>query len=79
MTTSQLNAQTPQGASGMTICLSEKTRVIAHAARQYKAGYITLSRYNDDSGKWRNVHIAKKSFEKVKESAGELLDAVVNH
>ena len=78
MTTSQLNAQTPQGSSGMTICLSEKTRVIAHAALQYKTGYITISRYNDDTGKWRNVHIAKKSFEKIRESADNLLDAIVN-
>ena len=79
MTTTQLNAQTPHGSSGMTICLSEKTRVIAHAALQYKAGYITVSRLNDDTGKWRNVHIAKKSFEKIQESSAELLDAIVNH
>ena len=78
MTSSQLDAQTPQGSSGMTICLSEKTRVIAHAARQYKTGYITLSRYNEDTGKWRNVHIAKKSFEKMKEASTELLDALVH-
>ena len=78
MTSSQLNSETPQGASGMTICLSEKTRVIAHAARQYKAGYITISRYNDDTNKWRNVHIAKKSFEKIKESSCGLLDALTN-
>ena len=62
----------------MTICLSDKTLVVAHAALQYKAGYITVSRHNDDTGKWRNVHIAKKSFEKMKESADALLDALVN-
>ena len=78
MANTQLDAQTPQGSSGMTICLSEKTRVIAHAARQYKTGYITLSRHNEDTGKWRNVHIAKKSFEKMKEASTELLDALVH-
>ena len=62
----------------MTLCLSEHTRVIAHAAQQYKSGYVTVSRYSCDTSKWRNVHIAKKSFEKLKESSDELYKALVN-
>ena len=78
MTTSQLDTQTPQGSSGMTLCLSEHTRVIAHAAQQYKSGYVTVSRYSCDTSKWRNVHIAKKSFEKLKEASTELYNALLN-
>ena len=78
MASKQLNSQTPQGSSGMTVCLSEHTRVIAHAAQQYKSGYVTVSRYSTDTSKWRNVHIAKKSFEKLKESRVELNNALLN-
>ena len=78
MASRQLNSQTPQGSSGMTVCLSEHTRVIAHAAQQYKSGYVTVSRYSTDTSKWRNVHIAKKSFEKLKESRVELNNALLN-
>jgi len=78
MTTAQLSSQTPNGYEGMTLCLSEDTRVIAHAARQYKAGYVTISRFSADSSKWRNVHISKKAFEKFKEHSSELLKALLN-
>ena len=77
MAASQLNTQTPQGSNGLTLCLSEHTRVIAHAAQQYKSGYVTVSRYSCDTSKWRNVHIAKKSFEKLKEASTEFQNALV--
>lgn len=71
-----LDVRTPQGANGMTVCLSEKTRVIAHAGLKYKSGYITISKYSPDSGKWRNVHIARKSMEKLMPLSGQLLEAL---
>ena len=60
----------------MTVFLSEHTRVIAHSAQQYKSGYVTVSRYSCDTSKWRNVHIAKKSFEKLKEASVDLYNSL---
>jgi len=76
MASSQMTTQTPAGHEGMTLCLSDDTRVIAHAARQYKAGYVTISRFSTDSSKWRNVHISKKAFEKFKAESPQLLKAL---
>jgi len=77
MVSQQLNCNTPDGDDGMTACLSDDTRVVGHAARQFKAGYVTVSRFSSDSSKWRNVHIAKRSFEKFKEHAAQLLSALM--
>ena len=76
MATGQLEISTPNGADGMTVCLSEKTRVVAHSAFQYKSGYLTLSKYNESSTKWRSIHIAKKSCGILMEEASSLLAAL---
>ena len=74
MASKQLEVQTPKGASGITVRLSENTRVVAHAAQQSKAGYITISRVRKDTQRWRNVHISKRSFEKLRTNAAYLLE-----
>ena len=78
MASSQLQNHTPQGSNGMTLCLSLNCRAIAHAALKYKTGYLTISRYNSNTDKWRNVHIARKSVEKLIEESGKLLEALRN-
>jgi len=74
MASSQLDNLTPQGSTGMTICLPFTCRAIVHSALKYKSGYLTLSRFNSNNEKWRNVHIAKKSVEKLVSEADNLLD-----
>ena len=76
MATGQLDISTPKGADGMTVCLSEKTRVVAHSAFQYKSGYMTLAKYNDSTTKWRSVHIAKKSCSILMEESSSLLNSL---
>ena len=76
MAACQLEVQTPHGSSGMTICLSDRTRVIAHAGLKYKSGYITISRYSEDKDRWRNSHIARKSIEKLLPESGKLLESL---
>ena len=78
MASSQLDNQTPHGSNGMTICLSLTCRAIAHSALKYKTGYLTISRYNTTTDKWRNVNIAKKSVEKLSIESGNLLEALRN-
>ena len=76
MATEQLDVSTPNGADGMTVCLSEKTRVVGHSAFQYKSGYMTVSRYNESTTKWRSVHLAKKSCSILLEQTAALLTAL---
>ena len=51
----------------LVVELSEKTRVTAHPGEKWKAGYVTLSRVAQNKTGWRNVHISKRSFEKLAE------------
>ena len=76
MSTDQLQSTTPNGADGITVCLSDKTRAVAHSAFDYKTGYMTLARYNESTTKWRSVHLAKKSCSILMEEAPSLLTAM---
>jgi hypothetical protein len=78
MATALLDNHTPTGADGMTIQLSANTRVVAHASKDGKAGYITISRFNSSKQNWRNVHISKKSLEKLKENSQKFLQALAS-
>ena len=56
--------------------LSERTKITAHPGDKWKAGYATLSRVAQNKSGWRNVHISKRSFEKLAEHLPSLDEAL---
>lgn len=60
----------------LVINLSEKTKVTAHPGNRWKTGYLTVSRASQVKSGWRNVHVSKKSFEKLGLHLSHFQDAV---
>lgn len=61
-----------------THTLSEKTKTVAHPGDRWKAGYVTLSRVAKNKTGWRNVHVSKRSFEKLCENFEVIKEALAN-
>ena len=60
----------------IVVQLSDKSRLTVHPGDKWKSGYVTLSRVSKNKNGWRNVHISKKSFEKLAENFSNLEEAL---
>lgn len=77
MTSAHLDMAPPAAAAVSLIQqLSEKTKVTAHPGDKWKAGYLTFSRVSVGKSGWRNVHVSKRSFEKLGEQLVPFKDAL---
>ena len=59
-----------------TVILSDKAKVVAHPGDKWKAGYVTLSRLSGKQN-WRNIHLSKRSFEKLYDNIRAVRDSMV--
>lgn len=73
---SSSSSSTAVQVEALTINLSEKTKVTAQPGDKWKAGYLTVSRASKVKSGWRNVHISKKSFEKLGQEMSNFRDAM---
>lgn len=64
-------------AVAVTHTLSQKTKVMAQPGDRLKAGYVTFSRVAQNKVGWRNVHVSKRSFEKLCENMKAIESALV--
>ena len=78
MAAQQLKTSNNGQVNSMTIILSEKMKTVAHSGDKWKAGYLTLSHLSPGKNTWRNVHLSKRSFEKMCEKVERIETGLKN-
>ena len=74
--TEREKTSSPEPILTIVVELSDKSRLTVHPGDKWKSGYVTLSRVSKNKNGWRNVHISKKSFEKLAENFSNLEEAL---